>query len=94
MSTPIPDYKAPKTPGRVYLDIRVHRGKRFYAVCNGHVASIPKPHSLVLIEEAVRRSAQRAFCDYWDRKIDPADVVTESETRGFEYLASTARLAQ
>ena len=91
----IPAFSGTKDRERVYLEVRVNRGRRWYAACNGYVCSIAEPRSLDVIEAAVRKVARRAFVNYWD-DTPPSGVKekvrVESEVRGFEYLASTEKL--
>ncbi len=88
----IPDFTGKKDRDRVYLEVRVERRKRWFATCNGFVCSIAHPRTPEIVEGAVLKVARRAFVAYWDDTPSLAVYVqVESEVRGFEYLASTAR---
>jgi hypothetical protein len=93
MSSPILPFTGTKDRARIYLEVIVHRGKRWFATCNGFVASIKHPRTPDIVELAVSKAAKRAFRDYWDDfPASAIKVQIECEVRGFEYLASTEKL--
>lgn len=83
-----PIFKGPQDEARTYRDITIHRGKRWYAECDGFTASIAHPRTIEIIEKAALRVARKALAEWIDVSVSKIKPRLECEVRGWEYIAS------